>query len=75
MQTFETIPKKWGNSIGITIPKEIVEKEGISGKEKIRVMIAGKRRTKFSEIFGSLKPKHKISTQKALDEIDKGWEY
>ena len=27
MQVFDAIPKQWGNSVGITIPREIVEKE------------------------------------------------
>jgi len=34
MQVFETIPKQWGNSLGITIPKEVIEKENISIKKK-----------------------------------------
>ena len=31
----ETITRKWGNSIGITLPKEIVETEHLKEDEKI----------------------------------------
>jgi antitoxin component of MazEF toxin-antitoxin module len=61
MQIFEAIPKQWGNSIGITIPKDIVDKEHISAKKKIKFIA-----------IGSLKLKK--STQKAMDEIDEGYD-
>jgi antitoxin component of MazEF toxin-antitoxin module len=36
-------PKKWGNSLGITIPRRVVEKEHITMKDEIIVDIRGKR--------------------------------
>ena len=36
MKLFEAIPKQWGNSIGITIPTGVIEKENISAKRKIK---------------------------------------
>ncbi len=71
MKVFEAIPKKWGNSLGITIPKEVVKGEGLSPKEKIEIMILGKRKD-LKEIFGTLKIKK--STQQIMDEIDEGYD-
>lgn len=72
MKEFEAKPKKWGSSIGITIPKEIVEAEGIQTSRKITVLVMG--RTKgMKEIFGSLRG-WKKPTQKIMDEIDEGYD-
>jgi|GEM_PF-2904951 len=40
MEHFEAFPKKRGNSIWITIPPEIVEREGIRARKKITVLIS-----------------------------------
>ena len=72
MELFETTPKSWGNSLGITIPKEIVEKEGISSKKKLKVLVLGTEMEKLKQAFGSLKLKK--STQQAMDEIDQHYD-
>ena len=72
MHLFEAIPKQWGNSMGITIPSEIVKEERITQKKKIKVLVLGSRMNKLKEAFGTLKLKK--STQKIMDEIDEGYD-
>ncbi len=69
MPSFETTPKKWGNSLGVTIPKEIVDKEKLSPGKKVRVFVMADRMSELRKVFGSLKLK--MPTQKAMEEIDK----
>ncbi len=72
MQVFDAIPKQWGNSVGITIPKEIIELEKISLKKKAKFAVIGTEMDSLRKAFGSLKLKKK--TQKAMDEIDEGYD-
>ena len=60
--------RKWGRSLGVVIPKEKIEKEGIKENETITLLIA-KRTNVLKETFGTFK--FKKSTQEMLDEIDK----
>src|SRR3989338_1959039 len=39
MEQFEATTKKWGNSLGITIPSEIIKEEKIKPNEKVNVLI------------------------------------
>lgn len=39
METIKCIAKKWGNSIGVRIPKEIAEKEELVAGKAITVSI------------------------------------
>ena len=72
MEQFEAVPKKWGNSLGITIPAEIIKEEKIKPHEKINVLLFKDSKKKFSEIFGTLRLK--MPTQKAMEEIDEGYD-
>ncbi|MEK6861068.1 MAG: hypothetical protein AABY07_03790 [Nanoarchaeota archaeon] len=72
MQVFDAIPKQWGNSIGITIPKEIIERERITPKKRIRLLVVGTTMDGVRRSFGSLK--FKKSTQQIMDEIDEGYD-
>ena len=72
MHVFDAVPKQWGNSLGITIPKEIVEQEKISPKRKAKFVVIGADTERLKQAFGSLKLR-KI-TQKAMDEIDAGYD-
>jgi len=72
MQVFEAIPKQWGNSVGITIPKEIIEKEHISPRKKTKFLVVGSEMETLKKAFGSLKLKK--PTQKVMDEIDAGYD-
>lgn len=71
MLEFKAVPRKWGNSIGITLPNEVVEEGGIKTKKEIEVLIVEKK-IDLKKIFGSLKLKE--PTQKIKDEMRAGWE-
>ena len=53
--------RKWGSSIGVVIPKEVVEEESIKPNEKIVIEI--KKRVKVKDVFGMF-PEWKRSAQK-----------
>ena len=65
----EAIPRRWGNSVGISLSKEIVEKANIKPNKEIKLFIQEKK-VDLSHIFGSLKITQ--PTQKILDEIREG---
>ena len=65
-----TKTRKWGNSLGVIIPKETVEKERIKEDEKIRFMILRNTRV-LKESFGTLKGKWKKSGQQIKDQARK----
>lgn len=71
MLEFKAKPKKWGNSIGITIPKDVIKKGNLKENEKIEVLIVEKT-ADLMNIFGSLKMKG--SAQKFKDMVRAGWE-
>ena len=73
MKEFEAKPKKWGNSLGITIPKDIVEKEGIKEGKNVKVFVIVEKKSTLKEMFGSLKG-WKKPTQKIMKEIDEGYD-
>ena len=65
----EAETRKWGNSLGIIIPKKIVEKENLKQRQKIRILaVDTESKTRVKDIFGALK-NWKINTQKFKDEI------
>jgi antitoxin component of MazEF toxin-antitoxin module len=72
MQVFEAVPKQWGNSVGVTIPKEIVERANISTLKRVKFMVIGTDMDTLKKSFGSLKLKK--PTQKVMDEIDAGYD-
>ncbi len=71
METKDIKVKKWGNSFGIIIPKDIVEKQKIKEGIIIRVNIQVKNKTKVKDIFGIMKGKLKRDTDEVFREIDK----
>ena len=72
MQVFEAKPKQWGNSLGITIPSEIVKEEGVSTEKKIKIIIIGEKNNPLRKLYG-LSKHLKIDAQKAKDELRKEW--
>ncbi len=72
MYEFETIPRPWGNSVGITIPKNVVKREKIGFTKKIRVIVLNTDNKDLEKIFGSLK--FNKPTQAIMDEIDEGYD-
>jgi antitoxin component of MazEF toxin-antitoxin module len=71
MEQIKTKVKKWGNSLGIIIPKTIIDKEKLKENNEIIITIQPKRFTTVRDIFGILKRKSKKNTQEILDEIDR----
>ncbi|MBL7148225.1 MAG: AbrB/MazE/SpoVT family DNA-binding domain-containing protein [Nanoarchaeota archaeon] len=64
--------KKWGSSLGIIIPKEVVRRERIQEGQEIKINILSKRKTTGADIFGKLRFKKPI--QILLNETDKDFE-
>lgn len=63
-------PKKWGNSIGVIIPKEIVEKEGITLKDELVVCVEKKRKLDKKQLM----KEGYIEMKKDSESINKEWE-
>ncbi len=63
--------RKWGSSIGIVLPKEIVDEIGIKADEKIVIEI--KKKPLAKEFFGRF-PHWGKSTQEIKDEMRAGWD-
>ena len=67
----ETRTKKWGSSLGIIIPKKIVEEENLKQNQVIKILaVETEAKTRIKDIFGKLK-NWKINAQKFKDEIRK----
>ncbi len=64
-----TKAKKIGGSIGVIIPKEIVEKENIKPEDILEIKV--ERKDNLNSLWGILKD-IKIPTQKIMDIIDEG---
>ncbi len=62
--------KKWGNSLGITLPVDIVRNTGIAENEIIEIEIR-KKNEPLKKLFGTLS--RKIPAQQLKDEIRAGW--
>ncbi len=60
--------RKWGSSLGVVIPKEIIKKQHLKQGEEIIIEI--KRKPSIKKMFGSLKG-WKLDAQKFKDEIRK----
>lgn len=65
-----TTVRRWGNSFGVTIPKELAEEMHIHEDEE--VIIEVKKTFSIKEAFGS--HKFKKSTADIMREIDEGWD-
>ena len=72
MHVFETRPKQWGNSLGITIPSEIVKEEGVCVEKKIKIIIIGEKNNPLKKLYG-LSKNLKIDAQKVKDELREEW--
>ena len=71
MTVIDVRVKKWGNSFGVVIPKEVIEKEDIKEDEDVRLIVVKKSSKILKETFGMLKGKIKKSTQQIKDELSK----
>ena len=71
MEQINTKVKRWGNSLGLILPKKIVDTEKIKEGSEINVMIESKDKTKVKDLFGILKGKLKRSTNQLMREVDR----
>lgn len=69
METIECVPRKWGNSLGVTIPQEVAKREGIVPGKPVTVCL--RVRPDFKRVFGVLKSNQ--TAQEAKDEMREGW--
>ena len=60
--------KRWGNSIGVILPKYIAKKQHIGPEQDIVIHIEDQKVSKVIDLFGI--NERKIYTAKALKEID-----
>ena len=65
--TITVVAKKWGNSIGVIIPREVIEREGIKPEQKLEIDVKGKK-TVLQELFGALSF-HGKSTEQIMREV------
>jgi antitoxin component of MazEF toxin-antitoxin module len=65
--------KKWGNSLAIILPKEIVERKQIHEEDSLLVFDVVKD-IDISESFGALKGKFKHTAQELKDMAREGWD-
>ena len=63
------IAKQWGSSIGVILPKEIVNEQGIRAGDEIVIKIF--KKGNLNDVFGKLKTK--MSGQKFKDAAREGW--
>lgn len=62
--------RKWGNSIGIIIPKEVVKREKLKSGQEISILIL-KNSGILKRTFGSMRDRIKEPTQRIMDELDR----
>lgn len=69
MSQVQTITRKWGNSLGLAIPKEVVEAEHLG--ENQRVIVEIKKVADVRKLRGLLK--FKESAQRIKEKMRAGW--
>lgn len=69
MTEIEVQTRKWGNSLGIAIPKRIIEEEALHENQKVVIEI--KRVVDIKRIKGLAS--FKKSAQEIKDEMRSGW--
>jgi antitoxin component of MazEF toxin-antitoxin module len=62
--------KKWGNSIGVILPKALIEEKKLRENDEILIEVV--KEADLSDVFGSIK-KRKMSGQEAKDLARAGW--
>ncbi len=67
--TTEVVVRKWGSSLGVILPKELVEKERLKENKKILINVI--KESNLVSLFGSLE--RGSSGQKFKDMAREGW--
>lgn len=65
----EIVVKKWGNSMGLILPKELIKIKGLKENDKVLVDIV--KKANLGKIFGTLK--RTMSGQKFKEMVREGW--
>jgi len=65
----EVFVRKWGSSLGIVLPRELVEKKNIKVRQKIFIDVGSK--ADLTNIFGRFK--RRLSGQQFKDVVREGW--
>ncbi len=63
-----TVMRKWGNSLGVVIPREEATKEGLKENDEVEIVI--KKAVDIRQLFGRYKFK---DLQTLKDEMREGW--
>ena len=71
MEQINTRAKRWGNSLGIVLPKKIIDNQQIKEGSEIKIIIESKNKTKVKNLFGILKGKLKKDTETLMRETDR----
>lgn len=76
MEQIRTKVKKWGNSFGVIIPKEIINRDDLKEDAEVFVTVQSRKYTTVGELMKMAKKfkltrKSKKTTQEIMDEIDK----
>ena len=69
---FKTIARKWGSSIGIILPKSVIDENKI--RENDEVFIELKKENIMSDLFGKFPRKSKKTAQEIKDKAREGWQ-
>ena len=64
--------RKWGNSLGAVIPREVVESASLKENDEVSLSLEAVKANTAREIFGTFKTKH--SAQSIKNWVRKGWE-
>ena len=68
MKLYETTTRKWGSSLGIIIPKDLVNEEKLKGDQQIKILLV-KKEGSLRKLFGIGKGKVKKSTNELMGEM------
>lgn len=69
MTIIETKIKKWGNSFGVVIPMEIINREKMKEEQQIRIILVKDSAKALKETFGIGKGKLTKTGQQFKDEL------
>jgi antitoxin component of MazEF toxin-antitoxin module len=69
MDVIEAKPKKWGNSLGVVLPNDVVQREHIRENVPVRLLLLKDSSRVLKSTFGMLKGKLKKPTQQIKDEL------
>jgi hypothetical protein len=68
--TTEVTVRKWGNSLGVVLPKELIDEQKIAENETLIINVV--KVAHLKHVFGTVKIKR--SGQEFKDYVRKGWE-